>query len=344
MLGAFAVPADCQTPVSSPDGRRQISAVPANGAIIIDGVLDEEVWLKAVPATGFIQADPHEGQPASDVTEVKVAFDTDNLYVAVLCRDADPSGIVVNEIRKDFAGRDQDTFDVLLDTFGDRRNGFVFSTNAAGAKSDTQIANEGRDVNTNWDAVWWVESRRTPEGWTAEFRIPFKTLRFETGEGRSWGINFARRVRKKNEISYWSPVSRAYSIFRASAAGDLTGLPALRRGRNLRLKPFLVGGALRGVGEADFGGDLSGGVDVKAGLTRRSRSTRPSILTLHRRKPTNSKSTSRNSACSSRRSASSFSSTPASSISVTFPGTSARLRAFVRRRKTCCSSSAAASG
>ncbi len=267
LLAAFAVPADSQTPVSSPDGRRQIAALPANGAITIDGVLDEEVWLKAVPASGFIQADPHEGQPASDVTEVKVAYDTDNLYVAVLCRDADPSGIVVNEIRKDFAGRDQDTFDVLLDTFGDRRNGFVFSTNAAGAKSDTQIANEGRDVNTNWDAVWWVESRRTPEGWTAEFRIPFKTLRFETGEGRSWGINFARRVRKKNEISYWSPVSRAYSIYRASAAGDLTGLPALRRGRNLRVKPFLVGGALRGVGEPEFGGDLSGGVDVKAGLT-----------------------------------------------------------------------------
>ncbi len=267
LLAAFAVPADSQTPVSSPDGRRHIAALPANGPITIDGVLDEEVWLKAVPASGFIQADPHEGQPASDVTEVKVAYDTDHLYVAVLCRDADPSGIVVNEIRKDFAGRDQDTFDVLLDTFGDRRNGFVFSTNAAGAKSDTQIANEGRDVNTNWDAVWWVESRRTPEGWTAEFRIPFKTLRFETGEGRSWGINFARRVRKKNEISYWSPVSRAYSIFRASAAGDLIGLPALRRGRNLRIKPFLVGGALRGVGERTYDPDFTGGVDFKAGLT-----------------------------------------------------------------------------
>ena len=244
-----------------------MTAVPVSGAITIDGVLNEDTWLKAVPASAFIQADPLEGQPASEATEVKVAYDADNLYIAVLCRDADPSGIVVNEIRKDFAGRDQDTFDVLLDTFGDRRNGFVFSTNAAGAKSDTQIANEGRDVNTNWDAVWWVESRRTAEGWTAEFRIPFKTLRFEAGEGRSWGVNFARRVRKKNEVSYWSPVSRAYSIFRASAAGDLTGLPALRRGRNRRIKPFLVGGALRGVGERAFDPDLSGGVDFKAGIT-----------------------------------------------------------------------------
>jgi hypothetical protein len=267
LLAASAVPADSQTPVSSPDGHRQMTAGPVTGAITIDGVLNEDTWLKAVPASGFIQADPLEGQPASEDTEVRIAYDADNLYVAVLCRDADPSGIVVNEIRKDFAGRDQDTFDVLLDTFTDRRNGFVFSTNAAGAKSDMQIANEGRDVNTNWDAVWWVESRRTAEGWTAEFRIPFKTLRFEAGEGRRWGINFARRVRKKNEVSYWSPVSRAYSIFRASAGGDLVGLPALRRGRNLRIKPFLVGGALRGVGERTYDPDFTGGVDLKAGLT-----------------------------------------------------------------------------
>ncbi|OFW42710.1 MAG: hypothetical protein A3J29_10505 [Acidobacteria bacterium RIFCSPLOWO2_12_FULL_67_14b] len=244
-----------------------MTAAPAGGAIAIDGVLDEEVWTRAVPASGFIQSDPVECAPATDATEVKVAFDADSLYIAVVCRDADPSSIVVNEIRKDFAGRDQDTFDVLLDTFGDRRNGFVFSTNAASAKADTQIANEGRDVNTNWDAVWWVASRRGADGWTAEFRIPFKTLRFEAGEGHGWGINFARRVRRKNEVSYWSPVSRAYSIFRASAAGDLTGLPALRRGRNLRVKPFLVGGALRGVGEPEFGGDFSAGVDIKAGLT-----------------------------------------------------------------------------
>ncbi len=244
-----------------------MTAVPATGAITIDGVLDEDTWIQAVPASAFIQADPLEGQPATEATEVKVAYDAEFLYIAVLCRDTDPSGIVVNEIRKDFAGRDQDTFDVLLDTFGDRRNGFVFSTNAAGAKADTQIANEGRDVNTNWDAVWWVEARRGADGWTAEFRIPFKTLRFEAGEGRTWGINFARRVRKKNEVSYWSPVSRAYSIFRASAAGDLAGLPELRRGRNLRVKPFLVGGALRGVGEPEFGGDFSGGVDIKAGIT-----------------------------------------------------------------------------
>ena len=253
--------------VSSPDGRRQLTAFALNGPITIDGDLDEEVWRLADPATGFVQADPLEGQPATEATEVRVAFDADYLYIGAFCRDASPDGVVVNEIRKDFAGRDQDTFEVLLDTFADRRNGFVFTTNARGAKADTQVANEGRDVNPNWDAVWWVAAKQGPDGWTVEFRIPFKTLRFEGGDARTWGINFARRVRRKNEVSYWSPVSRAYSIYRASSDGDIVGLPSLKRGRNLRIKPFVLGGVVRGVGERSFDGDTGIGVDVKAGVT-----------------------------------------------------------------------------
>ncbi len=260
-------PVFAQAIISSPDGRRQVTAVPAPAPVTVDGTLDDEVWTRATPAASFIQADPLEGQPASEATEVRLAYDADYLYIGVLCRDTIPAGIVVNDIRKDFATGSQDTFDVLLDTFGDHRNGFVFSTNAEGAKADTQMANEGRDVNTNWDAVWWVAAKTTAEGWTAEFRIPFKTLRFEAGDSHTWGVNFARRVRRKNEISYWSPVARAFNIYRASAAGTLTGLPPLRPGRNLRIKPFLVGGAVRAVGEPEFGGDFSGGVDFKAGIT-----------------------------------------------------------------------------
>ncbi|MBM3809658.1 MAG: RluA family pseudouridine synthase [Acidimicrobiia bacterium] len=267
VLALCALPAWAQTTISSPDGRRQLQAIQASGPVVVDGTLDEEVWKRAAPAIDFIQADPLEGQPATELTEVRVAYDGDYLYIGATCRDSNPAGMVVNEIRKDFAGRDQDTFEVLLDTFADRRNGFVFSTNSAGAKADTQVTNEGRDVNTNWDAVWWVAARRTADGWTAEFRIPFKTLRFEAGEGRTWGINFARRVRRKNELSYWSPVSRAYSIFRASSAGTLLGLPSLRQGRNLRIKPFLAAGTVRGIGEDSFDPDVTAGVDVKVGVT-----------------------------------------------------------------------------
>jgi Domain of unknown function (DUF5916)/Carbohydrate family 9 binding domain-like len=253
--------------VSSPDGRRQVTAMRVSEALTIDGALNEPAWSTAAPAAGFIQADPREGEPATEDTEVRIVFDDNALYVGVRCHDSDPSGIVVNEIRKDFSGREQDTFEVLLDTFADRRNGFVFATNARGAKADTQIANEGRDVNPNWDAVWWVAAREDDDGWTAEFRIPFKTLRFQGGSAHDWGINFARRIRRKNEISYWSPVSRAYTIYRASSAGDLTGLPTLAAGRNLRIKPFVLADAVRGIGRPSFDHDRAAGVDIKAGVT-----------------------------------------------------------------------------
>jgi Domain of unknown function (DUF5916)/Carbohydrate family 9 binding domain-like len=252
--------------VPSLDGRLTISAARTAAPIVIDGVLDEPIWRSAQPATGFIQSEPVEGQPATEATEVRVAFDDDYLYIAALCHDSDPTHLVINDIRKDFAVAEQDTFEVLLDTFADRRNGFVFSTNARGARADTQIANEGRDVNPNWDAVWWVAAAVVPEGWTAEFRIPFKTLRFQPGDGRAWGLNFGRRIRRKNEITYWSPVSRAFSIVRASSAGTLTGLPDLAQGRNIRVKPFVLGGAVRPLGGSTVSYDRSAGLDVKAGL------------------------------------------------------------------------------
>ncbi|MCC7180290.1 MAG: carbohydrate binding family 9 domain-containing protein [Acidobacteria bacterium] len=268
LLLVAAAPARAQDrALASPGARRSLRAVEVAEPPSIDGVLDEPVWTAAEPATDFVQADPLEGQPATERTEVRVAFDHDFLYIAARCLDSDPSGVIVNEIRKDFVPREQDAFEVLLDTFLDRRNGFVFSTNAAGARADTQIANEGREVNTNWDAVWWVAAARNVEGWAAEFKIPFKTLRYEGGPGHDWGINFARRIRRKNEVTYWSPVSRAFSIFRASSEGDLTGLPPLNPGRNIRVKPFLLGGATRAVGGEAFDGNTTGGVDVKVGVT-----------------------------------------------------------------------------
>ena len=123
--------ASAQPPtLASPDGRKQVRAVRTDGPITVDGILDEAVWAQAPAAADFIQADPSEGQPATEATEVRIAFDEENLYIAAVCRDSQPSAIVVNDIRKDFADREQDTFEVLLDTFADRRNGFVFVTNA----------------------------------------------------------------------------------------------------------------------------------------------------------------------------------------------------------------------
>jgi len=262
-----AAAAGADLPVQSVDGRRTVRAIELTTPIVLDGSLDDEAWAASEPTGEFVQAEPNDGQPATEPTEVRVAFDREALYIAVHCHDTDTGALIVNDIRKDFPQGEQDSFEVLLDTFADRRNGFVFITNPAGAKSDTQIANEGREVNTSWDAVWRVAAKKQADGWSAEIRIPFKTLRFEPGDGRTWGVNFARRIRRKNEVAYWSPVPRAYSIYRASQDGNLIGLPNVDQGRNLRIKPFAVASATRPTAGRSFDGDGDLGLDVKYGVT-----------------------------------------------------------------------------
>jgi len=253
-------------PLRSPDGRLVVHAVETATPVRIDGALDDEIWQRARPVAGFVQSEPRDGQPATEATEVRVAFDRTNLYIAATLHDSDPHG-VVNDIRKDFRTSDQDTFEVIIDTFADRRNGFVFMTNREGARADQQVANEGREINTSWDAVWFVRTRQTDEGWTAEMAIPLRSLRFDRDGGGPWGINFSRRIRRKNEVDFWSPVPRAYNLARVSMAGNLGGLPALTPGRNLQVKPYVLASAVRetGGGAFDAGADI--GLDVKYGVT-----------------------------------------------------------------------------
>jgi hypothetical protein len=256
----------------SADGRREAIAAPAKGNIKIDGVLDEEVWKRAEPASDFVQSEPLEGQPGTEKTEVRVAYDADNLYIAAKLFDGNVAGLIVNDIKKDFREEDQDDFEVLLDTFGDRRNGYVFSTNIEGARHDRQVALEGREINQSWDAVWEVRTRVESDGWTVEMRIPFRALRFDPVNNRAWGVNFSRHIRRKNEVVFWSPVPRAYNLNRVSLGGNLAGLQTGSAGRDLRIKPYIATSSIREVGTTSvpkpvFGtkGDI--GVDIRAALT-----------------------------------------------------------------------------
>ncbi|MGW8266822.1 MAG: DUF5916 domain-containing protein [Longimicrobiales bacterium] len=248
--------------------RPTLTAEPTLEPVRLDGRLDEAVWRDTPAAGGFIQAEPREGEPSSEETRVWVAFDEENLYVAAYLHDSDPSGIVVNDIRKDFDDQTQDVFSVILDTFADRRNGYVFMTNPEGARGDRQVANEGREINTSWDAIWSVETMRVEDGWTLEMAIPFRALRFDSGGEGRWGLNFSRTIRRKNETAYWAPIPRSYNLMRLSLAGDLQGLPTGVKGRDLRVKPFGLAGTVRETGGEAFERKLEVGVDVKYGLTR----------------------------------------------------------------------------
>ncbi len=249
------------------DGRVQITAVRARTPIDVDGALDDEVWVMSPAASALVQSEPDTDQPASEPTDIWMAYDDTTLYVAAYCHEAPDHATVVNDIRKDFKSGDQDSFEVIIDTFGDRRDGFMFLTNPEGASSDQQVANEGREINASWDAVWFVRTQQVADGWTVEMAIPFKSLRFEGGARKPWGVNFSRRIRHRNEVDFWAPVPRAYALTRVSLAGTLAGLPPLTPGRNLRLKPFVAASATRNTGGSAFERGVDYGLDLKYGVT-----------------------------------------------------------------------------
>ncbi len=245
---------------------KSIHAYRTTEAIVIDGEMDEAAWDMAVPATDFIQSEPEFGQPATEPTEVRLLYDDDTLYVGAYCFDsAGRKGILVNDIRKDFNTRDNDVFEIVLDTFDDDRNGFIFGTNPEGARFDGQFGNEGSTFNRDWDAIWHTRAKRTSRGWQLEMAIPFRTLRFGSGENQVWGVNFLRRVRRKNEDSFWSPIPPAFRVSKVSLAGELTGIQGVRQGRNLYVKPYLLAPLTRlEADDLDFRPEA--GLDVKYGV------------------------------------------------------------------------------
>ena len=172
---------------------------------------------------------------------------------------------------------DEDSFQIIIDTFNDSRSGYMFVTNPLGAKLEQQIFEEGEgaivgansNVNRNWDGVWDVSSRRTDEGWVAELSMPMTTVRFRSGDEQTWGINFMRLIRRKNESVFWAPIPKADGLTGVSLAGSMVGLRSLSHGVDLRIKPFVVAGARgdRVNGSLDGSGIGDVGLDVKYGLT-----------------------------------------------------------------------------
>jgi hypothetical protein len=245
---------------------RRLPAKRAVGPITLDGKLDESSWADAPLADRFVQNDPREGAPATHDTEVRMLYDDRALYIGVFAKDPEPGEIIVNELRKDFNTGTADGFQVVIDTFHDERNGYQFAINPSGAKWDSQMSNEGRDQNQNWDGIWDVGTRIGEDGWYAEIEIPFKTLKFGPDELQTWGINFQRRLRRRNENSYWAPLRRIHQLSRVSMAGTYEGLQGLTPGANIRIKPYALANMNKLAGVA-LDKDYDAGFDVKYGVT-----------------------------------------------------------------------------
>ncbi len=269
-------------------------AVPVAEPPSIDGnVLGDPAWTAIEPLTGFRQSAPDEGEPASERTEVRVVFTADTLYFGVVLYDDDPSGIIMTDSRRDSSMNDADSFQMVLDTFSDQQNGFVFGTTPAGQEYDGQVSDEGggrslfgdgggggfsrgsgSGFNLNWDGAWQVETAITDIGWSAEFAIPFRTIRYPARDDQSWGVNFQRNIRRRNETSYWAALPRQYNLYRVSMAGQLAGVTApVGNTRNLQVTPYVIGAAVTRdatperstLAVGDVGADLK--YSVTSGLT-----------------------------------------------------------------------------
>jgi hypothetical protein len=253
----------------------------------IDGRLDEDVWRAGTPITDFVQRELNEGVPASEATEIRLATDGVYLYIGARMFDREPALIVPGEKIRDVQLANSDHIALVFDTYHDRQNGFVFATTPAGIEYDGQVIREGEGggatiagqnrmqagalggFNVNWDASWTVATRIDSLGWTAEFRIPYSTLRYQPGTAeQTWGLNISRSIRRKNEELYWSFIPRQFNLYRLSLAGSLTNLIVPTR-RIQTITPYVLTSAQRQwpnrVATSRYPTEVGG--DIKYGVT-----------------------------------------------------------------------------
>jgi len=241
----------------------------------LDGdVLSDPAWAGLAAATGFIQTTPSEGEPASEKTEVFVTFDGETLFIGVVCHDRDPDGIIISDSRRDAALEETDSFRMVLDTFGDRETGYIFGTNPSGLQYDAQVARDGEvqigssgGFDLSWNGDWKVAAQIFEGGWSAEFAIPFRTIRFARENPQTWGLNFQRNIRRRKESSFWAPLPRQFGLDRVSRAGSLEGIEVPYQ-RYLQVTPFVLAESQEGGdGTSSREEDLEAGFDLKYGIT-----------------------------------------------------------------------------
>jgi hypothetical protein len=281
----IALPLHAQTyGDSGVEDARTARAVRVETPPVLDGRIDDEAWAAAPAISEFVQHEPLEGQPPNERTEVFIVFDGAAVYVGARMLDRTASGILLGENRRDAEPRDADALLILLDTYHDRQNAYVFGTTPAGIEYDGQVTKDGQGglsaglraqagagvgggFNLNWDGSWDVATSIDEHGWSAEFRIPFSTLRYPGGGTQVWGMNIGRTIRRTNEEVFWAPVPRQHPLFRVSEAGTLEGVETPAR-RWVSVTPYALSSAHRDF-EAGSGTDWSGelGGDAKIGLT-----------------------------------------------------------------------------
>ena len=237
----------------------------------LDGTLEDPLWANAPLISDFRQREPLETQLATEKTEVRILYDARHLYVGVHCFDSAPQAIVATQLRRDLSQDFDDNFAMIIDSTFSHRNAYVFQVNPLGTQRDGRIVEElappqtDSIIDPSWDGLWNSAAKITTDGWTATLEIPFSTLNFRGASVTSWGLNFRRFIRRKNEEDQWSGFYRIFGFWRVSQAGVLQGLDGIESRGLLVVKPYGLLGAQSLSGQS-WSALHSGGVDVKYGL------------------------------------------------------------------------------
>ena len=265
LIALFCVQVIAKDKESNP----KVVAYKADGEIILDGILDESVWNNE-PITGFTQKIPDEGQPATEESQIWIAYDNDNIYFAANFLDSSPETIDQNLMRRDNIVS-SDWFFIYMDPYNDDRTGYFFAVNPGGSIADGTIYNDGW-MNDSWDGVWEYKSNVNETGWTTEIKIPFSQLRFKDSEQMVWGINLNRDIKRRNENSFLVMIPSKESGF-VSRFADLVGLDGIKPKQRFEVLPYVVQKAqylIHDEGDPFYTGNqykTSFGADLKIGLS-----------------------------------------------------------------------------
>ncbi|WP_298424277.1 DUF5916 domain-containing protein [uncultured Kordia sp.] len=221
----------------------EIKATKITSKIMLDGSLDEAAWEEAIPVTSFFKVEPVQGETIKNPTEVRVLFDDKNLYIGVFAKDSlGKKGIRMQDLRRDFNTSENDVFGVQIDAQNTKQYAVSFQTTPYGNQLDLQSFND-RITDTNWNALWNVRTQRTAEGYSIEFAIPFKSIRYDkpvNGKPVSWGITFYRLARKDFEKTVFPAIPQSFSENRMVYAAKLTGLEVPPPSANIRAEPYAL--------------------------------------------------------------------------------------------------------
>jgi len=251
--------------------KKRYTATKATVAPSIDGILDDETWKEGTWIDDFTQYEPYNGAKASQRTEFKILFDNDNIYAAFKAFDTSPDSIVNRLTRRDQT--DGDLVAIIFDSFHDLRTAFIFGVASSGVKFDQMMTNDGDNEDDSWDPNWWVKTSVNSEGWIAEMKIPFSQVRFEKNSGDIWGLEVARNLYRKNEMSFWQHIPKD-SPGMVHMFGELGGLEQIKPRKIFDVTPYGV--SRLETFKADPGNPflskgrrsgLNGGIDAKIGVT-----------------------------------------------------------------------------